>query len=86
MTFIKTHPKEILQDLLPATKRNMLNEKGDFDFPDIFFIHTFHTDIIEEHKRHKGFDPLRLKQFYDEGRIYVKKKEKAIKVTDDDLI
>jgi len=72
--FNQEHSLEILNKIRPVERADFLDEKGQAIWPTIFFIHTFHSNMIEEHHKHKGFDATRWYPWAKSGRMYVKKR------------
>ena len=63
----------IPNDLRVATEYDFTNDKGKL-VPGIkFWVHTYHSNELEEHETFRGMDLNRWKPWMDDARVYVKK-------------
>lgn len=71
----KDHPKSILSSLRQIKPIDMLNEKGLPSWPKIFFIESYHSEVVEEHHVHLNYASERWKRWLDDKKVWVPNKQ-----------
>lgn len=64
---------KIPDDLRPATEYDFLYPDNKLIVGITFFVHTYHSDELEEHKTFKGMKLEKWKEWIEDRRVYLKK-------------
>jgi hypothetical protein len=75
--FVRDWPLTKLSEL-QVLKKSDLKKNGKNLIPDTFFVHGFHSEVLEEHHTTQGYDFSKWNEWLSEGRIYVEKEKDYI--------
>ena len=83
--FVKEHPIDILKTLRKIKLVDMIDQNGNDSWPQVFFIESYHSPIVEEHKVHKNYISGKWKRWLDDGKIWVPVK-RIMQIDDTELL
>ena len=71
--WVADHNTDILKELRVVTRDDFYDTKGRKTYPETFYIHSFHRDVVEEHRQHGNYDWTKWREYTAAKRMYVKK-------------
>ena len=81
----KDHPVDVLKHLRKIRPVDMLDEKGNSIWPSVFYVESYHKQIVQEHHVHINYEYERWKQWLKDEKVWVPKSEKEMEQTEPDI-
>ena len=72
MSYIKDHPLIKLSELRVLTSKDLV-QKGRNMIPEVFYVHSFHGENLEEHRPAPNYDMNHWDEWIKAGRVYIPK-------------